>query len=236
MTERFSLDKIAIKHFKAVRQSGEVKLTPLTVFIGNNGSGKSSLIEGLETYSDIVVRGLDDAFERSLGVEHAWNKAVLHRHRPTKYRGYAYDNPISINIKGRWGRDLSLPSLRWPLEVKALKHESEGILPSFLRSPRPSRFHRSCRIFQRLKLEGYGESGTDRICIPQDWSNMCRRWQFLRLNPDTMGRPTSGASRVIPILERDGSNIGQYLLPFETLASTLLRALDALRFRRALRT
>jgi len=40
MSRRFVLKKIAIENFKAVRQSGEVELTPLTVFIGNNGSGK----------------------------------------------------------------------------------------------------------------------------------------------------------------------------------------------------
>ena len=34
-----------LKNFKAVRDSGEISFTPLTVFIGNNGSGKSSVIE-----------------------------------------------------------------------------------------------------------------------------------------------------------------------------------------------
>ena len=48
MTDRFRLNKVAVRHFKAVRRRGEVELTPLTVFIGNNGSGKSSLIDGLE--------------------------------------------------------------------------------------------------------------------------------------------------------------------------------------------
>ena len=37
-----------VKNFKAIRESGRLKLTPLTVLIGNNGSGKSSLIEALE--------------------------------------------------------------------------------------------------------------------------------------------------------------------------------------------
>lgn len=59
MTERFALNKVSLRHFKAVRQSGEIALTPLTVFIGNNGSGKSSLIEGLETYCDLVIGGID---------------------------------------------------------------------------------------------------------------------------------------------------------------------------------
>jgi len=35
--------------------------TPLTVFIGNNGSGKSSIIEALETFQSVVLNGLDEA-------------------------------------------------------------------------------------------------------------------------------------------------------------------------------
>ena len=57
MKPSFFLSSVSIANFKAVRKSGTVKLTPLTVFIGNNGSGKSSLIEGLETYQETVSRG-----------------------------------------------------------------------------------------------------------------------------------------------------------------------------------
>jgi AAA15 family ATPase/GTPase len=59
MTQRFLLNSVGIENFKAVRRSGAVRLTPLTAFIGDNGSGKSSLIEGLETYRSIVLEGLD---------------------------------------------------------------------------------------------------------------------------------------------------------------------------------
>jgi predicted ATPase len=48
------LKSLRIKNFKAVRDSKAIRLTPLTVFIGNNGSGKSSIIEALETYKTIV--------------------------------------------------------------------------------------------------------------------------------------------------------------------------------------
>lgn len=39
------LREVVIRNFKAIRESGRLKLTPLTILIGNNGSGKSSLIE-----------------------------------------------------------------------------------------------------------------------------------------------------------------------------------------------
>lgn len=44
------LRDVTIRNFKAIRDSQRLKLTPLTVLIGNNGSGKSSLIEALETF------------------------------------------------------------------------------------------------------------------------------------------------------------------------------------------
>ena len=50
MTEHFFLKSAAIEDFKAISRSGAMTFTPLTVFIGNNGAGKSSLIEAMETY------------------------------------------------------------------------------------------------------------------------------------------------------------------------------------------
>jgi hypothetical protein len=60
MTRAFSLQSVTVDNFKAVHRSGPVTLTPLTVFIGNNGSGKSSLVEALETYRAIVLDRLED--------------------------------------------------------------------------------------------------------------------------------------------------------------------------------
>ena len=72
------LKSFRLENFKAVQKSGTIWFTPLTVLIGNNGSGKSSLIEGLETYRSIVVDGLDTAMDRWLGMGHVWNKRARH--------------------------------------------------------------------------------------------------------------------------------------------------------------
>ena len=65
------LQSVRIRNFKAIIDSKTVKLGPLTVFIGNNGAGKSSLTEALETYQSIVRDGLfwfpSSAWEPGLG-------------------------------------------------------------------------------------------------------------------------------------------------------------------------
>jgi AAA15 family ATPase/GTPase len=40
MNEQF-LKSVRIRNFKAIRDTGTLTLTPFTVLIGNNGSGKS---------------------------------------------------------------------------------------------------------------------------------------------------------------------------------------------------
>ena len=44
---KLPLQTFRLKNFKAVRDSGVIRFTPLTVFIGNNGVGKSSIVEGV---------------------------------------------------------------------------------------------------------------------------------------------------------------------------------------------
>ena len=69
MAKKLPLKSFRLKNFKAIRDSGVVKFTPLTVLIGDNGSGKSSLIEGLRTYQRIVTDGLDAAMNEWRGFE-----------------------------------------------------------------------------------------------------------------------------------------------------------------------
>jgi predicted ATPase len=44
MKPKLSLSSFCLKNFKAVQDSKTIKFTPLTAFVGNNGSGKSSRV------------------------------------------------------------------------------------------------------------------------------------------------------------------------------------------------
>ena len=57
------IKSIRIKNFKALRDTGEISLPDFGVFIGNNGSGKSSILEALNTLQNLVKLGISKAFE-----------------------------------------------------------------------------------------------------------------------------------------------------------------------------
>jgi len=71
-----ALSSLQVKNFKAIRNSGRLRLTPLTAFIGQNGSGKSSLVEALETVQTISLKGLDRAMLPWHGFEYIHNPAT----------------------------------------------------------------------------------------------------------------------------------------------------------------
>jgi predicted ATPase len=99
MKQPLALKSFRLKNFKAIRDSGEVRFTPLTVFIGNNGSGKSSLIEGLQTYQEIVLYHLDTAMNRWRGFEYITNPPIDFLDSAAESRQKI--NPIEFTLRGQ---------------------------------------------------------------------------------------------------------------------------------------
>lgn len=61
------LSQIRIRGFKAVKDSGSLALTPLTVLIGRNGAGKSSIIEALQWIQESLILGMATATYNRFG-------------------------------------------------------------------------------------------------------------------------------------------------------------------------
>lgn len=124
MSPKLPLQTLRVHNFKAIQDSGIVRFTPLTVLIGGNGSGKSSLIEALETYQAIVATDLNTAMQRWRGFQYVLNQAVKHlaqtpahltptkeiavngkkitRIRTHEQRTLSYlTNPLAIAVEGR---------------------------------------------------------------------------------------------------------------------------------------
>ncbi len=201
-----NLQSVRVRNFKAIVDSKTVKLGPLTAFIGNNGAGKSSLIEALETYQSIVRDGLDIAMQRLLGIEH-----VRHKGQEAKERMGLAVNPIS------W--ELALGDS--PRKVRRLAmtvNNDPAANRMFIASERVTDLAGDFTERNMLdSLPPYG-AGRSILTVPVDLdmtlvTNEVLAWQFLTLSPERMGLPvpqqrTKGVVR----LANDGANVADFLL------------------------
>lgn len=228
---KLPLASFKLKNFKAVRDSKVIKFTPLTVFIGNNGSGKSSIIEGLQTYQSILTQGLDEAMIQWRGFENIRNAAVPHKPQ-IKDSGKNYlTNPVEFQFRGNVGFQHEGDS--W--------HETAAFDMSITTTPSGDQLFIQRETFkagdrQRVvrDKEGHTEFEDDNLDLlkanfPDGLSlisalrtsldayrnvyNFVADWQFVLLNPVMMGNPkpqrrTGNTVR----LAYDGSNIAEFLL------------------------
>jgi predicted ATPase len=224
MTDPLPLQSIRVCNFKAIRDSGTVALTPLTAFIGNNGVGKSSLVEALETLQTIATDGLNAAMQAWHGFEYIWNCAAPHLAEPPALLA---PNPMSWEIEGtiRDHRAANGRTRSFQASTYITKNDSTGNL-----------------LFEREKWEERGsdesqsrsvirtlDGVTDtpamdgrplRLRVAPDESVLSAEplvsaWQFLRLDPHVMmdPKPLRRTAGAFP-LAKDGSNIAEYLLRF----------------------
>ena len=227
-----SLQSLRVRNFKAVVDSKSIKLGALTAFIGNNGAGKSSLIEALETYQCIVRDGLDLAMQRWLGIEH-----VRHKAQEAKERMGQVVNPIAF--------DLALgASPRKVCRLSMTVNNDPAANRMFIASERVTDLagdFTERNVVDTLLTYGSGRSMlTAPIDLPMTLlTEEVLAWQFLTLSPERMGLPvpqqrTKGHVR----LANDGSNVADFLLDLrrqspnafngivETMASVLPYAKD----------
>ncbi len=201
-----SLQSLRVRNFKAVVDSKTVKLGPLTAFIGNNGAGKSSLIEALETYQSIVRDGLDVAMQRWLGIEH-----VRHKGQEAKERMGKVVNAIS------WEVALG-ESRRKVTRLAMTVNNDPAANHMFIASERVTGVDGIWA--ERDQAAGLQSYGPGRSMLPYSLNEDLVRaadevlaWQFITLSPERMGLPvpqqrTKGQVR----LASDGSNVADFLL------------------------
>jgi predicted ATPase len=199
------LQSVRIRNFKAIVDSKVVKLGALTAFIGNNGVGKSSLIEALETYQSIVRDGLDIAMQRWLGIEHA-----RHKGQEAKERRGEFVNPISFEIAIGTS----------PRKVRRIELEANNDPAAnrmFIAQERISSLDGTWLERDKIGAEQTFNPGRSLFSLHlpfnQEEARHIHDWQFLTLSPERMGLPvpqqrTGGGVR----LARDGSNIADFLL------------------------
>jgi predicted ATPase len=222
---KLALSSVRVHNFKAIRNSKAVKFTPLTVFIGDNGSGKSSLFEALETMQIMSDQGLDAAMNRWRGFEFIWNQSARMNAKTylTPDSRVLYRNPIVFEINGH----LQERNYRAKSEISLeLRNKTTNILISYESTRVGSEklgfvimerhWHGDVDVINRKGeyFENMGEwhFTEGESALSRGLGNFLEEWQFVLLAPETMGVPTlqkrtAGAIK----LARDGSNIADYL-------------------------
>ncbi len=235
MSNKPMLKSFRLKNFKAIRDSGVVKFTPLTVLIGDNGSGKSSLIEGLQTYQRIVTDGLDEAMQMWRGFEYIVNPPLHNGHlteeKTPKFSPIEFElrglhvPPISQNHKAANYRTIMKVNKEPSSELifiekenvyykgrKVLARDSTGWI-QYINKKMQFGIRPGHAIISDGGLYYYAkESESDERINDLMGYGIKFDWQFITLNPWIMGEPrpiqrTGGAIR----LRSDGSNIAEYL-------------------------
>ena len=226
------IKSINVENFKALRASGTVRLKPLSVIIGNNGSGKSSLMEAIETYVRVTTTGVDAAMEHWQGFEHIRHKAAQPRQISVSTMAKQPNAmKFALNVKvddvaAKLQLDVNtfnqgnLLYIQREFYEKGLDsaertagstgitgvHSSNGLQPDVERA---------------LKTLVGGKSllpylgAFDKITLAL--GNML----FLRLNPDTIGQLQSVKRTERRIqLASDGANIAEYLIDLRDRSSS----------------
>jgi predicted ATPase len=231
------------KNFKAIRDSGRVEFGWLTAFIGNNGSGKSSLVEAMETFRDVVMDGVDSAFRRWRGFQHVWNKSRQHKMTETREHRPAASNPMGFGVRwGQPGKELAYAQIitQGPggnSVFIAREHVEERDAETKRRSGWTRDSEGNFTLEVNRKPLRAGPIATSKFedgisAIKMNTNGPLDRWQFLALSPDRIGHPVPEQSATQRVrLARDGSNIAQYLNEIRELDRSAFEGiLDAVRF------
>ncbi|HVA46687.1 MAG TPA: AAA family ATPase [Pirellulales bacterium] len=212
-----------VENFKAIRESGRVEFGWLTALIGNNGSGKSSLVEALETFRDIVKDGVEPAFRRWRGFEHVLNKSRERKFAERASHRPAFDAPLRFcfdwNLRTHLTGQQSIT--QGPIGDTLFIQQEQMIER---RKGRTERWTRNDRGEVTFATAAEAGPCADAVPLPELAGGesilkrfapeLFDRWQFLMLNPERMGQPVSSRMEGAVTLARDGANIAEYLDDF----------------------
>lgn len=198
-----------VKNFKAIKK-GKIKLTPITVFIGYNGTGKSSMLEALETFQVIVSDGLEKSMNRWRKFEHIHykgkkkqrrfiNEGITFDYAPIEFIFNAIIEKEKIKFSTAIGQD-------FVGHIYFLEESIKGTFRKVHRTP-------DHKYISEERETLWLQPEFSILSAERDIRRYVESWQFLSMNTFLMGNPypqkkTSGKI----ILNHDGSNIAEYVL------------------------
>lgn len=202
------LTSIKVRHFKAVEDSGTIKLGPLTAFVGYNGAGKSSVIEACEFFQTYALGGIEAALTPWFKFDHVlWQGAGRQKDAHSSF----YNRPLEIELAGK------LPKSGWKaaLEIGELAAPFGNHDPNRVLAKREHLKIGKVEKEYRLEERERGRPRAGSQIFDRESALDFRQWMFLSLNPHEIGqprrRPESKAEQ--PLL-KTGANLADILKSF----------------------
>jgi predicted ATPase len=226
------IEKVFIENFKAIHLGTKLPIQPFTVFIGNNGTGKSSIMEALRVLQIAVRSDLDEAFKDFGGIEKARNKeADLSEKNDVKFGKIKGSfQPIKIILTARVIENLYEYEVCinydkvYVVENEVLKCNGKLIFTSEIKG---SSENVDVWLYDKdtqKKIPFWYKHESNSLMLSykgspsyligiEEFSNYIDNWQFLYLNAHIMGRPIPENKLYWKKrLNYDGGNIAEYLL------------------------
>lgn len=229
------IEKISITNFKAIEQCLNLPIQPFTAFIGNNGSGKSSVMEALRTLHLCLTTNMQEAFSIWGGLDKVRNYHALQdeatisefgfkqKHKPIsfllhcKVNNKAFEYSVSLN--------LSLNNDNYVVENEELHCNGVPLLiGNAIDNQGNSLCHRYTSVVEQKENTYKYQSNTLLLSLRDGnpfplhpdvaaFQQYIFNWQFLYLNAHDMGKPVMQNRLTKNIrLDYDGRNIAEYIL------------------------
>lgn len=216
------IKSLEVNNFKAIER-GKVKLTPLTAFIGYNGTGKSSMLEALETFQVIVSDGLEKSMSRWRKFEH------IHYKGKKKQRNFESGGEKYLYAPMEFIFNTMVDKRKTKFS-SAIGQDLAGHI-YFLEEI----FSNPTTKAKRTPDHQYTRQGSETLWLRPEQSILSAEadtrkyiesWQFLSMNTFLMGNPYSQkktGGKII--LNHDGSNIAEYVLAIRDAKPDVFRGI-----------
>ena len=226
------ITNIYIENFKAIHKAANFPLQPFTMFIGNNGTGKSSVIEALKLLQDAVNTSLDEAFRKWYGLDKIRNyNASLPKQERTEKGFMKNIRPVIISLTALVNQKKFEYQVRINNSLDGVSYvvEHEELIcngtPVFVADVVSNKGDSVAYINDSLYFskDGYKFKG-DSLMLAyrgspgisssiEEFCDYVESWQFLYLNAHVMGEPVLQSRSYKKIrLDYDGRNITEYIL------------------------
>ena len=206
---------IEVRNFKAIER-GKVKLTPLTAFIGYNGMGKSSMLEGLQMFKSIIEEGLDSAIRPWREFEHIYYKGEKTKRYFLKDGIKQLFAPMEFLFDVKLDTKSPMNPLKFSTSI-GQENTSAGNVYFINEKVSYPHYERYRDAENNCVTQGtitFGHAPDKSILSAElEIRRFVESWQFLSMNTFLMGeafpqKKTGGAIT----LNKDGRNIAEYLL------------------------